>query len=53
MAEYKSQVWRVNVRDQTLKLEPLPDTWERLGGRGSLHPVCWWVICYHPQIEFL
>jgi aldehyde:ferredoxin oxidoreductase len=36
MAEYKSQVWRVNVRDQTLKLEPLPDTWKRLGGRGLL-----------------
>jgi aldehyde:ferredoxin oxidoreductase len=36
MAEYKSQVWRVNVREQTLKLEPIPDTWKRLGGRGLL-----------------
>jgi aldehyde:ferredoxin oxidoreductase len=36
MAEYKSQVWRVNVREQTLKLEPVPETWQRLGGRGLL-----------------
>ncbi len=36
MAEYKSQVWRVNVREQTLTLEPVPDTWKRLGGRGLL-----------------
>ena len=36
MAEYKSQVWRVNVREQILKLEPIPDSWKRLGGRGLL-----------------
>lgn len=36
MAEYKSQVWRVNVREQTLKQEPVPDAWKRLGGRGLL-----------------
>lgn len=36
MTEYKSQVWRVNVREQTLKLEPVPDSWQRLGGRGLL-----------------
>ena len=36
MAEYKPQVWRVNVREQTLKLEPVPESWERLGGRGLL-----------------
>jgi aldehyde:ferredoxin oxidoreductase len=36
MTEYTSQVWRVNVREQTLKLEPVPDTWKRLGGRGLL-----------------
>jgi aldehyde:ferredoxin oxidoreductase len=36
MAEYKSQVWRVNVREQSLKLEPVPDSWKRLGGRGLL-----------------
>src|SRR5436190_8145841 len=36
MTEYKSQVWRVNVREQTLKLEPVPDLWKRLGGRGLL-----------------
>ena len=36
MTEYKSQVWRVNVREQTLKLESVPDSWKRLGGRGLL-----------------
>src|SRR5512134_1031670 len=36
MTEYKSQVWRVNVREQTLKQEPIPDSWKRLGGRGLL-----------------
>ena len=36
MAEYKSQVWRVNVREQTLTQEPVPDSWKRLGGRGLL-----------------
>ena len=36
MVEYKSQVWRVNVREQTLNCEPIPDTWKRLGGRGLL-----------------
>jgi aldehyde:ferredoxin oxidoreductase len=36
MTEYKSQVWRVNVREQTLKHEPVPESWKRLGGRGLL-----------------
>ena len=36
MAEYRSQVWRVHVREQTLKLEPVPDSWKRLGGRALL-----------------
>ena len=36
MAEYKSQIWRLNVREQTLKHEPVPDSWKRLGGRGLL-----------------
>ncbi len=36
MAEYKSQIWRVNMREQTLKHEPIPETWRRLGGRGLL-----------------
>ena len=36
MAEYKSQIWRVNVREQTLKQEPVPEAWTRLGGRGLL-----------------
>ena len=36
MLDYKPQIWRVNVREQTLKLEPVPDSWKRLGGRGLL-----------------
>src|SRR5512138_4015136 len=36
MTEYKPQVWRVNVHEQTLKQEPVPDSWKRLGGRGLL-----------------
>ncbi|MBL8101716.1 MAG: aldehyde ferredoxin oxidoreductase [Anaerolineales bacterium] len=36
MAEFKSQIWRVNVREQSLKREPVPQTWQRLGGRGLL-----------------
>ncbi|MEO8356145.1 MAG: aldehyde ferredoxin oxidoreductase C-terminal domain-containing protein [Chloroflexota bacterium] len=36
MSDYKSQVWRVNVRGQTLKHEPVTDSWKRLGGRGLL-----------------
>jgi aldehyde:ferredoxin oxidoreductase len=31
---YQLQVWRVNVRTQTLKWEPVPASWEQLGGRG-------------------
>ncbi len=30
------QIWRVNVRTQTLTKEPVPVAWERLGGRGLL-----------------
>ena len=33
---YLYQVWRVNVRTWTLVLEPVPSSWERLGGRGLL-----------------
>lgn len=36
MTEYKSQIWRVNVREQTLKYEPIPEAWQRLGGRGLI-----------------
>ena len=36
MTEVISQVWRVNVRDQSLNREPVPDAWRRLGGRGLL-----------------
>lgn len=30
------QIWRVNVNTQTLKREPVPPSWERLGGRGLI-----------------
>ncbi len=36
MTDYKPQIWRVNVREQTLKLESVPDSWMRLGGRALL-----------------
>ena len=36
MADYNPQVWRVNVKTQELKREPIPETWQRLGGRGLL-----------------
>jgi aldehyde:ferredoxin oxidoreductase len=29
-------VWRINTRTQTLKIEPTPGSWEHLGGRGLL-----------------
>ncbi len=36
MTKNRSQIWRVNVRTQELKREPVPETWSRLGGRGLL-----------------
>ncbi|PKN90814.1 MAG: aldehyde ferredoxin oxidoreductase [Chloroflexi bacterium HGW-Chloroflexi-6] len=30
------QIWRINVRTQTLTKEPVPAGWEKLGGRGLL-----------------
>ncbi len=33
---YNLQVWRVNVRTRTLSREPVPASWERLGGRGLI-----------------
>jgi aldehyde:ferredoxin oxidoreductase len=36
MADYNPQIWRVNVRSRTLRREPIPETWRRLGGRGLL-----------------
>jgi aldehyde:ferredoxin oxidoreductase len=36
MADYNPQIWRINVRTQELKREPIPETWVRLGGRGLL-----------------
>ncbi len=28
------EIWRINVRTQTLQREPVPESWQRLGGRG-------------------
>lgn len=36
MAEYKSKIWRINTRTHELKREPIPETWQRLGGRGLI-----------------
>jgi aldehyde:ferredoxin oxidoreductase len=34
--DYETRVWRVNVQNRTLKREPVPASWRRLGGRGLL-----------------
>jgi aldehyde:ferredoxin oxidoreductase len=36
MTDYKSEVWRINTRTQSLLREPVPESWSRLGGRGLL-----------------
>ncbi len=36
MNPYQAQVWRVDVRTQTLKREAVPAAWQRLGGRGLI-----------------
>jgi len=36
MTEHKPQIWRINTRTQTLKREPTPERWQRLGGRGLI-----------------
>ncbi|MEW5868971.1 MAG: aldehyde ferredoxin oxidoreductase C-terminal domain-containing protein [Chloroflexota bacterium] len=28
------KVWRINVREQSLRVEEVPESWEKLGGRG-------------------
>ena len=33
---YDLKVWRVNVRTKNVTREPVPQTWERLGGRGLI-----------------
>jgi aldehyde:ferredoxin oxidoreductase len=33
---YNPHIWRVSVLSRTLKLEPVPQSWERLGGRGLI-----------------
>jgi aldehyde:ferredoxin oxidoreductase len=30
------EIWRIDVNDRTLHREPVPSTWEKLGGRGLL-----------------
>ncbi len=34
MPEYQPRVWRINTRTRELRIEPVPASWERLGGRG-------------------
>lgn len=34
--EVYPQIWRVNVNEQTLVRQPVPQAWERLGGRGLI-----------------
>ncbi|MBI3161539.1 MAG: aldehyde ferredoxin oxidoreductase [Chloroflexi bacterium] len=29
-------IWRVNARTHEIKIEPVPETWQRLGGRGLI-----------------
>ena len=36
MTDSKSQIWRINTRTQELKREPIPEAWQRLGGRGLI-----------------
>lgn len=36
MIGYEPRIWRINTRTQNLSLEPVPDSWARLGGRGLL-----------------
>jgi len=36
MTESIRKIWRINTRTQELKREPIPATWERLGGRGLI-----------------
>ena len=33
---FNQQVWRANVRTQAVTREPVPESWDRLGGRGLL-----------------
>ncbi|HNA88769.1 MAG TPA: aldehyde ferredoxin oxidoreductase C-terminal domain-containing protein [Anaerolineales bacterium] len=36
MTTFISKIWRVNTRTQELTREPVPDAWQRLGGRGLI-----------------
>jgi aldehyde:ferredoxin oxidoreductase len=36
MKESWMKVWRVNVRTQTFTIEPTPESWQHLGGRGLI-----------------
>ncbi len=36
MTEHKNQIWRINTRSQKLTRESVPETWQRLGGRGLI-----------------
>ncbi len=36
MTEHKNKIWRINTRSQKLTRESIPETWQRLGGRGLI-----------------
>jgi aldehyde:ferredoxin oxidoreductase len=36
MPEDRSQIWRINTRTQSLLHQPVPNSWQKLGGRGLL-----------------
>ncbi len=36
MPDYQPRIWRINTRTRDLRLEPIPESWERLGGRGLI-----------------
>ena len=36
MQKVNMQIWRINARTHDFKTEPVPQTWQRLGGRGLI-----------------
>ena len=44
-------IWRVNVASQTLRREPAPETYERLGGAACWRR-SWWMRSTPPAIRW-
>ena len=34
--KFELNVWRINARNNTFRIEKVPEGWERLGGRGLI-----------------